>query len=207
MSASKRWISRTPPLGICFSCTLPHAESATHQNRLLLSTRVPLRGALRKLIGGLLLTVLGSSAAAQDYSALGQSGKASRKVSPVVLRSLASQDESRARLLPLHASSILEWMCGDVGILAQMQSSRQECYRELYKTLPACQSQTLAELPVGRSQTTTTGRPDIVEFRARFGACVGNEYAARQAALGRPIEPLSPTRPDPLAGRMGGQGE
>ena len=42
------------------------------------------------------------------------------QVSPEATRSLTPQAENRGRLMPLHVASVLEWLCGDPNVQAQL---------------------------------------------------------------------------------------
>ena len=130
----------------------------------------------------------------------------SKGVSLEAIKVLPPQaDDGRARLMPLHAASVLEWLCGDPNVLGQLGTNRAGCYQEMQAGISACATEMRGHEPTGRSKVAATGRPDIVNFRRQLRQCIQAKYVERQVAAGNkaPAEVASPAV-DPLAQAMGG---
>lgn len=120
---------------------------------------------------------------------------------PEALRELPAQSAARAQLLPLHAASVMEWLCNDNNVRSRVGGTKASCYAQMRPGLGSCEAQMRQALPTGRSKVATTGRPDIVTFRLNFRECLQQDYIQRQVAAGKAANDLG-SSPDPLAPRM-----
>lgn len=129
-----------------------------------------------------------------------------RGTSPEALKALPAQDhEGRGRLMPLHAASVMEWLCGDEAVQAEVGGDRKACYAKMHAGVEECQVRMQGSLPTGRSKSASTGKPDIVAFRRQLRACLEETYVEREREAGKSAAGLvSQPAPDPLAGAMGG---
>ncbi len=143
-----------------------------------------------------------TTAGAQDASN-GSRGMFRKGTSPEALKVLAPQSDSRGQLMPLHAASVMEWLCGDSNVQTQLGGDRKACYGEMRKGVSKCSAQMQVNLPVGRSKMQATGKPDIVGFRRQLRECIQQDYIQRQSDVGRVATDIGEVSSDPLAPSMG----
>jgi hypothetical protein len=127
-------------------------------------------------------------------------------ISPDAVRPLVPQvNDGREVLLPLHAASVLSWLCGDTSVRSALQQDRATCNRELGESVSTCIGELQGVSPVGRSRATARGRLGVVEFRQEVRQCAEADYSRKQLESGKPVPALDTDAADPLSPAMGGK--
>jgi hypothetical protein len=128
-----------------------------------------------------------------------------RNISPEATKPLPAQLEDGGHLMPLHAASVLSWVCQDPNTQTALGESKAGCYREIYPVVQICTGQLQEQKPRSDNRATE-GRLDLLSFRAAFRECLLGRYAEVQQALGRTTAVSSdlPGMEDPQVARMGG---
>lgn len=139
---------------------------------------------------------------AADVSTLDRGTKLT--ISPEATKALTPQSDDRGRLMPLHLASVMEWLCGDGNVQAEVGGDRKACYAQMRPGMSDCAAQFHDQLPVGRSKAAATGKPDIVTFRKQLRACLQQNYLERATAAGKAVVAPTAVAVDPLAAGMGG---
>jgi hypothetical protein len=123
------------------------------------------------------------------------------KVSPEATRTLSAQPSDLGNLIPLHAASVLRWLCSDPVVQAQLTTTKAGCYQRLAPSAEACIDALQERAPTPAAQSKGE-RLDIVTFRSSFRSCVKDHYAAAQAVEGKSSPLVGEGTIDPVAVKM-----
>ena len=124
-------------------------------------------------------------------------------VTPTTENQLPLQAEGRGQFMPLHAASVMSWLCGDTTVQLVLNKSRVECYREFYPSVSACATALQDKAPSAQSRSPVT-RLDLVNFRAAFRRCLQRNYTQRLATRGIQAPTFLTGVPDPVASQTAG---